>query len=125
MSEDVNDLTIIGHAGKEPNRLTDNMVVFQVCTERRWANKDGVKESKPQWHNITCYGKMAEIAEDRVYSGCLIYIKGEMDYTKKGDKHYSSVIPHKMRVLSQNYNQVTEEDYHAQQQDRYAKRHGE
>lgn len=71
----LNKVELIGRAGRDPEtRITQNgakVVKFSLAT--------GTKE-KTMWHNITCFGKSAELAEQFIQKGKLIHIDGRLDY---------------------------------------------
>lgn len=71
----LNKVELIGRAGRDPEtRITQSgakVVKFRLAT--------GTKD-KTQWHNITCFGKSAELAEQFIQKGKLIHIDGRLDY---------------------------------------------
>ncbi len=44
--------------------------------------KNGEKEEKVTWHNVTFFNKLAEVAEKYVSVGDCLYIQGEMENQK-------------------------------------------
>ena len=84
----VNQATILGRVGKKDFKTTNTGM--QICnlsmvTSKR-ITKNGQKEEKSTWHNITLFNKLAEIAEKYVNVGELLFIQGAMDSQKWADQ---------------------------------------
>ena len=66
MRKGVNRATIIGRLGQDPEvRYMPNgnaVANFTVATSEQWKDQQGQKQEKTEWHRITIYGKLAEIA---------------------------------------------------------------
>lgn len=80
---------IMGRVGKIDNRTLPNGTIvtnMSMATSKKYT-KNGEKVEKTTWHNITMYGKVAEIAQNYVAVGDLVYVKGEMDNQKFTDKN--------------------------------------
>jgi single-strand DNA-binding protein len=73
----LNKVMLIGNLGKDPEvRYTAGgtaVASFSVATTEKFKGKDGNWEEKTEWHNITLWARLAEIAgeylsgEDRIY----------------------------------------------------------
>lgn len=90
----VNKLILIGHAGKDPENYSGT-VKFSVATTEKWKDNEHT-----EWHNIVCFGKLAEIAEQYVHKGALVYVEGSIRSNEYQDKVYKDVIANTVRVLS-------------------------
>lgn len=95
MSKSVNSVTILGNVGKDPEiRSTGGGTVvasFTVATS--YKAKD--REEVTTWHNITAFGRTAEIVRDYIRKGSKVYVEGRLDnqqWEKDGQKHYKTVI---------------------------------
>jgi len=80
----VNQGTILGRVGKIDTKTTSTgtkITNISVVTSKRFV-KNGEKQEKATWHNVTAFQKLAEIAEKYVNVGDLVYIQGEMDNQK-------------------------------------------
>lgn len=80
---------ILGRVGTIDNKVTTGGVKIcnlSMVTAKKFT-KNGVKQEKVTWHNITLFSKLAEIAELYVSVGDLLYIQGEMDNQKWTDKN--------------------------------------
>ena len=81
----VNKAIILGRVGRDPDiRTTPNgikVVNFSVATSRKVKG-----EEQTQWHRVTMYDKLAEIAAQYLRKGSLIYVEGEIKYSKFTNK---------------------------------------
>lgn len=105
----LNRATIIGRLGKDPEvRYTADgkpVATFSVATEETWKNKNGEKQKKTEWHNIVAWNKLAEIVEEYVCKGMLVFIEGKMqtrEYTDRdGIKRRTfEIIAHSLQMLA-------------------------
>lgn len=86
-----NQVTLIGYIGDAPRPIETKygkMIAFTLATtERGFKKKDGTKtEDKTEWHNITAYGKLAEIGEKILHKGVALFVQGKLrnrQYTGK------------------------------------------
>lgn len=81
----LNKAQVIGHVGNVPkvnsiNNGQSKVVSFSVATtEKGYTTQSGVKvEDRTEWHNIVCFGKLADIVEKFVTKGSKLYIEGKM-----------------------------------------------
>ena len=84
----INMAQVLGRVGKIETKTLNSgnkITNISMVTSKKYL-KDGVKQEKTTWHNVTCYNKLAEIAEKYVNKGDLLYIKGEMDVQKWTDQ---------------------------------------
>jgi len=84
----VNQGTVLGRVGKIDTKTTDNGIKItnvSMVTSKKFV-KDGEKQEKVTWHNVTLFSKLAEIAEKYVNIGDLLYIQGEMENQKYTNK---------------------------------------
>lgn len=83
----VNQGTILGRVGKIDTKTTQSgtkITNISIVTSKKFV-KDGEKQEKVTWHNVTVFNKLAEIAEKYVAVGDLLYVQGEMDNQKYTD----------------------------------------
>ncbi len=95
-----NKVQLIGHLGKMPEikTIADGKKVanLSVATNESYKNAQGEKVTDTQWHNVTAWGKLAEIAEKYLVKGTEVAIEGKLinkNYTdKQGIKRYVTEI---------------------------------
>lgn len=102
----VNQGTVLGRVGKIDTKTTGSGVKITNCsmvTSKKFM-KNGEKQEKVTWHNVTLFNKLAEIAEKYVAVGDCLYIQGEMDnqkYTTQDGqervKHF--IIAHDLKLM--------------------------
>lgn len=101
MSKSVNQVTLIGNIGKDPEiRTLDNGVkvaTFSLATSTGGFKKqDGTDvPEKTSWHNIVCWRGLANLAEKFVKKGDKLTVFGSIsyrEYEKDGVKRYATDI---------------------------------
>lgn len=105
----LNQAQIIGRVGKDPETrfLPSGEAVtnMSVATSESWKDKTtGEKKEAVEWHKVTFFGKLAEIAGEYLKKGALVYVSGKIvtrKYTDKdGAERYSTEIrANEMKML--------------------------
>ena len=90
-SKGVNKAILIGNLGKDPEVkfLPSGSAVcnFSVATSESWKDKQtGQQQEKTEWHNISMFGKLAEIAGKYLQKGSKVYLEGSIQTRKWQDK---------------------------------------
>ncbi len=91
MAKGVNKAIIVGNCGRDPEiRHTAGgtaVVNLTVATSEQWRDKQtGEKKENTEWHNVTMFGKLAEIAGEYLKKGRTVYIEGRLQTRKWQDK---------------------------------------
>ena len=78
----INKVIISGHVGKKPElKKTDSgksWVKFSVATTEEWKDKTtGKKMENTDWHQMRCWGKLAEAVAQWVVAGQYLEIEGK------------------------------------------------
>lgn len=102
----INQAQILGRVGKIDCKTTNGgvkIINLSMVTSKKYV-KNGQKEEKVTWHNITLFSKLAEIAEQYVAVGDLLYIQGEMDshkYTTTDNQERIKfyIIAHELKLM--------------------------
>jgi single-strand DNA-binding protein len=95
-----NSVQLIGNLGADPEvKKFDNgkiLARLKVATNESYYNLKGEKVQDTQWHNVTVWGKTAEIAEKYLNKGQEIALEGKLTTNtwedKEGVKRYSTEI---------------------------------
>ncbi|MBO9536690.1 single-stranded DNA-binding protein [Herbaspirillum sp.] len=87
----VNKVIIVGNLGRDPEtRYMPNgeaVTNIAVATTESWKDKNsGEKKELTEWHRITFYRKLAEIAGQYLKKGSQIYVEGRLQTRKWQDK---------------------------------------
>lgn len=91
-----NKVQLIGHLGMNPEIINfdggKKLAKFSMATNEVYKNADGEKVTETNWHQITTWGKTAEIAEKYLEKGQEIMIEGKLNNKqyedKEGNKKY-------------------------------------
>ena len=91
-SNGINKAIILGRVGKDVEMhyaANGNAIAsFSVATGESWKDKNtGQKQEITDWHNITIFGKLAEIAGEHVKKGDQIYLEGKNKTEKYTDNN--------------------------------------
>jgi single-strand DNA-binding protein len=104
----LNKVTLIGRLGKDPEikYLPSGEAVcnFTVATSESWKNKNGEPQEKTEWHQITMFRKVAEIAGQYLKKGSQVYLEGKIQTRKWQDKEgkdrwTTEIVAHQMQML--------------------------
>ncbi|KAF4516489.1 hypothetical protein B566_EDAN003236 [Ephemera danica] len=87
----VNKAIIVGNLGKDPEvRYTasgEAICNITVATSENWKDKTtGEKKEQTEWHRISFFGKLAEVAGQYLKKGSQIYVEGSIRTRKWTDK---------------------------------------
>lgn len=82
----LNKVTLIGRLGKDPEtRFMPNgeaVCNFSVATSESWKDQNGQRQERIEWHNITMYRRLAEIARQYLKKGSQVYLEGRIQSRK-------------------------------------------
>lgn len=90
-SRGVNKVILVGNLGQDPEvRYTPSgsaITSLSLATSESWKDKNtGQMVDKTEWHRISIFGKLAEIAGEYLKKGSQIYIEGKLQTRKWQDK---------------------------------------
>ena len=96
----LNKAFILGNVTREPEvRSMPNggqVTSFSVATNRFYTSSAGEKKSEAEFHNIVCFGKLADISSRYLNKGSLVLIEGRIktrNWTDQaGVKHWKTEI---------------------------------
>lgn len=87
----LNKVILIGRLGRDPEtRYMPNgeaVANFSVATSEKYTDKNGQRQEVTEWHNVTMYRKLAEIAGQYLKQGSQVYIEGKIKSRKYTDKN--------------------------------------
>jgi single-strand DNA-binding protein len=90
MAKSVNKVILLGNVGKDPEIkvLPSGQPVanFSIATSERYKDQQGNWQDRTEWHNLTAYGKLAEIVRDYVKKGNKLYAEGRLTTRSWDDK---------------------------------------
>lgn len=104
----VNKVILIGNLGRDPEvrymPSGDALATLSIATTDTWKDKEGVKQERTEWHRVSMFSRLAEIAGEHLKKGSQIYIEGRIQtrkYTDKdGQERYSTeIVANEMKML--------------------------
>lgn len=105
----VNKVIIVGNLGRDPEtRYSPNgeaVTNITVATTEQWKDKtSGEKKQQTEWHRVTFYRRLAEIAGQYLKKGSSIYLEGKLQTRKWTDKegverYTTEIIAESMQML--------------------------
>ena len=96
----VNKAILVGHLGRDPEvRTLENgtkVARFSVATTESYKDRNtGQRVDNTEWHNVTLWRGLAEVAENYLKKGAQVYIEGKIQtrsYEQEGITKYSTEI---------------------------------
>jgi len=83
MSRSINKVILVGNIGRDPDVQTTNggtkVAHVSLATSRRFP-RNGTYEDRTEWHRLTLWDRLAQVAEDYVRKGDRVYIEGRIEY---------------------------------------------
>lgn len=86
----VNKVILVGRLGRDPEtRYTSGgqaVANFSVATDESYKDRNGERQKRTEWHKIVVWGKQAEIAQQYLKKGSLVFIEGRIQSREWQDK---------------------------------------
>ncbi|MGA2549897.1 MAG: single-stranded DNA-binding protein [Burkholderiaceae bacterium] len=105
----VNKVILVGNLGRDPEtRYMPNgeaVTNITIATSDSWTDKtSGEKKEATEWHRVTFYRRLAEIAGEYLKKGSQVYVEGKLRTRKWQDKdgqdrYTTEVIADTMQML--------------------------
>jgi single-strand DNA-binding protein len=104
----VNKVILVGRLGRDPEtRYTGGgqaVANFSMATDESYKDKNGERQKRTEWHKIVVWGKQAEIAQQYLKKGSLLYLEGRIQsrewQDKEGQKRTSfEIVANNFRML--------------------------
>jgi single-strand DNA-binding protein len=104
----VNKVILVGNLGRDPEvrylPSGDPVANITIATTSRYKSKTGEQQEETEWHRVTFFGRLAEIASQYLKKGRPVYIEGRIKtrkYTDKDgiEKFATDIIASEMQLL--------------------------
>ena len=104
----VNKVILVGRLGRDPETRYmpngDAITNFSLATDEQWRDRNGERQTRTEWHNITLFGKLGEIASQYLRKGSQVFIEGKIQsrkYTGKDgiERTAYDIIGNEMKML--------------------------
>jgi len=106
----VNKVILVGRLGRDPEtRYTSGgqaVANFTLATDESYKDRSGERQKRTEWHRIVLWGKLAEIAQQYLKKGMLVYIEGRLQTRQWEDKRdgqkrqTTEIVGNVMRMLT-------------------------
>jgi single-strand DNA-binding protein len=106
----VNKVILVGRLGRDPEtRYTSGgqaVANFTLATDETFKDRSGERQKRTEWHRIVLWGKLAEIAQQYLKKGMLVYIEGRIQTRQWEDKRdgqkrtTTEIVGNVMRMLT-------------------------
>ena len=96
----VNKVILVGRLGNDPEvRYTNSgkaVAKLSIATSENWADKEGQRQERTEWHRIVVWGKLGELCGEYLKKGRQVFIEGRLQTRswedKEGQKKYTTEI---------------------------------
>ena len=104
----VNKVILVGNLGNDPEvRYMPNgnaVANLSLATSESWKDPQGQMQERTEWHRLTMYRRLAEIAGEYLKKGSQIYVEGKLQTRKwqdqsGQDRYTTEIIVDQMQML--------------------------
>lgn len=78
----LNKVFLIGRLTADPQLRTtpsgDQVATFSIATNRNWTDRSGQRKEAAEYHNIVVWGRQAEIVNQFLKKGGLVFVEGRL-----------------------------------------------
>ena len=108
MARGINKVILVGNLGNDPETkyTQGGMAITKIslATTSVRKDKDGNMQESTQWHRVTFFGKLGEIAGEYLRKGSQCYVEGEIRYDKYTgtdgvEKYFTEIVANEMQML--------------------------
>jgi single-strand DNA-binding protein len=106
----VNKAILVGRLGRDPEtRYTSGgqaVANFTLATDETFKDRAGERQKRTEWHRIVMWGKLAEIVQQYLKKGMLVYVEGRIQTRQWEDKRdgqkraTTEIVGNVMRMLT-------------------------
>ncbi len=107
-SRGVNKVILVGNLGNDPEiRYMPNgnaVANLSIATSESWKDQQGNMQERTEWHRVTMYRRLAEVAGEYLKKGSQVYLEGKLQTRKwqdqQGqDRYTTEIIADQMQML--------------------------
>lgn len=127
-SRGVNKVILVGNLGADPEvRYMPNggaVANLSIATSESWKDQQGQQQERTEWHRVTMYRKLAEIAGEYLKKGSQVYLEGKLQTRKwqdqsGNDRYTTEIIADQMQMLGGGARNDNSGDYQGNQNSNY------
>jgi len=106
--DEENKVILVGNVGRDPEvrYVSANLptTTLSLATSETYTDKQGVQQTRTEWHRVVLWNALAAVAEKYVRKGTQLYIEGRLatrNYTDKTgvQRSVTEVIAEEMKLL--------------------------
>ncbi|MEK7067352.1 MAG: single-stranded DNA-binding protein [Patescibacteria group bacterium] len=101
----LNKAMLIGRLTKAPElRQTpsgQSVCSFGIATNRAWTDQGGKKQEKVEFHNIVVWGRLAEICNQYLAKGQLVFLEGRIESRSWNDKTHPEIKHYRTEIIAE------------------------
>jgi len=105
----LNRVQLIGRLGRDPeSKYTPTgkgVTDFPIAVSNHWKTREGEARESTEWVNIETWERLAEICDEYLAKGSLVYVEGRLKtdrYEDKGEiKYFTKVVAQTVQFLSE------------------------
>ena len=87
----LNKVMLIGRLGADPEiKYTQSgspVANLRVATDESYTDRNGTRQERTEWHTVIAFQRTAEICQQYLHKGSLVYIEGKLQTRKWQDKN--------------------------------------
>lgn len=108
MARGINKVILVGNLGDDPEvKYTQGGMTVtkaRLATTSVRKDRDGNTQERTEWHRVTFFGKLGEIAGEYLRKGSQVYVEGSIRYDKYTgqdgvERYFTDIIADEMQML--------------------------
>jgi len=109
MARGINKVILVGNLGADPEtRYTPSgtaVTNIRVATTKAWKDRNtGEQQERTEWHRVSMFNRLAEVAGEYLKKGSQVYIEGELRTNKwqdqqGNDRYTTEIVANEMQML--------------------------
>lgn len=96
----LNKVMLIGRLGADPEikyaQSGTPVANLRIATDESYTDRNGQRQERTEWHTVIAFQRTAEICQQYLHKGSLVYIEGKLQtrkwQDKQGQERYSTEI---------------------------------
>lgn len=107
MSRSINKVILVGNTGSDPEVRTTpggtKLAKVSLATTRSFKDRSGERQEKTEWHRLTFWDRLADIAEQYLHKGDRVYVEGRIEYSTSEHegqtRHWTEIVAQELILL--------------------------
>ena len=87
----LNKVMLIGRLGADPDikyaQSGTPVANLRIATDESYTDRNGQRQDRTEWHTVITFQRTAEICQQYLHKGSLVYIEGKLQTRKWQDKN--------------------------------------